>query len=416
MPLGDALELLIDHRGQTPGKLGGSFSNAGVPVVSAIHIKKGRVDFEQRRRFVTAELAERWMPQRLRKEDVLLTSEAPLGSVALVPTDEPLVLSQRLFALRGREGTLENRFLYWALQAPQIADQLRARSSGSTVTGIRQSELRQVTIRFPHVAEQRRIVDILEDHLSRLDAADGYLDAVSRRLRTFRAATLSGLTIATDPVITLGSLATDSGYGTSTKCVPGGPGVAVVRIPNLRGGAIDLADEKRAVDDEDLSRLMLQPGDLLVVRTNGSKDLIGRTAVVQPGIEAAFASYLIRYRFNRARVVPEWVHLMLDRPQARKCLEGLAASSAGQYNLGLKKLDGVRIPVPAVDEQVRRIEAFGVAAQRATLLEAAAAESRQRSGAVRRGLLAAAFSGRLTDRASGMNLAEGLAEREVAVP
>jgi type I restriction enzyme S subunit len=155
MQLGNALDELLDHRGQTPGKLGGDFTDDGVRVISAIHIKGGRVDFEQRRRYVPPEMFIRWMPTRTRAGDVLLTSEAPLGSVAQVPDDEPLVLSQRLFCLRGKLGLLDNDYLYYFLQAPQARRQLTARSSGTTVTGIRQAELRQVDIDLPSLADQR---------------------------------------------------------------------------------------------------------------------------------------------------------------------------------------------------------------------------------------------------------------------
>lgn len=77
-PLGDVLGLLIDHRGKTAKKLGGEFVDSGVRVVSAKHIKDGRVRFEERHRFVTYEMFERWMPEPTRAGDVLLTSEAPL--------------------------------------------------------------------------------------------------------------------------------------------------------------------------------------------------------------------------------------------------------------------------------------------------------------------------------------------------
>ena len=147
----------------------------------------------------------------------------------------------------------------------------------------------------------------------------------------------------------LADIAIEARYGTSAKCVANGPGVAVVRIPNLVGGSIDLTDEKRVQDSAlDTSGAMLEAGDLLVVRTNGSKDLIGRTAVVQVGVDAAFASYLIRYRLDPEKVSPFWVRLMFEAPSTREALESMAASSAGQFNLGLKKLDTVVLPVPAL--------------------------------------------------------------------
>ena len=302
----------------------------------------------------------------------------------------------------------DQRFLMHQL----VALDLRSLDSSTALPSLRRQDLERQQLVVPPLPEQRRIVNILEDHLSRLDAAADYMAAAAHRSRTLAAARLSGLVSPSDPVVALGALAHSSGYGTSTKCSPGGPGPAVVRIPNLRDGAVDLEDEKRAVDPTvELSHLMLTPGDLLVVRTNGSRDLIGRTAIVQPGVEASFASYLIRYQLDRARVLPEWVHLMLGRPQARRTLEDLAASSAGQYNLSLGKLDTVPIPLPPLAEQSLRVEAYEEARVASDSLPRALSYAQRRSIGLRRALLAAAFSGRLTGRASETDLAEGMSEQ-----
>lgn len=162
LPLGDLLEVVIDHRGKTPKKMGGTdFTDAGVPVVSAIHVKNGRLEFGQRERYVPYEMFERWMPERMRKGDVLLTSEAPLGEVAQVPSDDDLVLSQRLFALRGRAGVLDSSYLRYFLETPEGRSRVLARASGTTVIGIRQAELVKILIPVPPIDEQRRIAGVL---------------------------------------------------------------------------------------------------------------------------------------------------------------------------------------------------------------------------------------------------------------
>src|SRR4051794_5886695 len=124
-PLGDLLELVIDRRGKTP-----TFVDAGIPAVSAMNIKNGRVSWAERRRFVTPETFLSWMPVRLRKGDVLLTTEAPLGQVAQVPTDDDLVVSQRLIALRGRSGVLDTTYLRYFLESSLGQERLRQRATG----------------------------------------------------------------------------------------------------------------------------------------------------------------------------------------------------------------------------------------------------------------------------------------------
>lgn len=171
IPLGELLDVIVDHRGKTPKKLGGDFSQSGVKVISAIHIKDGRINWSERERFVSPEMFERWMPVRLLQGDVLLTSEAPLGEVTQVPSDEPLVLSQRLFALRGKSDRLDNGYLRYFLTSPTGQAALQNRATGTTVVGIRQSELLKVEVPVPPIDAQRRIAGVLEDldHLIELN-------------------------------------------------------------------------------------------------------------------------------------------------------------------------------------------------------------------------------------------------------
>ena len=182
-PLGELLDEVIDHRGKTPAKLGGEFTERGVPVISAIHLKRGGIAWDERYRFVSQEMYERWMAVPLRRGDVLLTSEAPLGSVAQVPTDDPLVLSQRLFALRGKTDVLDSSFLRYFLQSARGQDQLIRRSSGTTVTGIRQSELLQIEIPLPPVVEQCAAVRVLGAIDEAAEAASSQAASL-RHLRT----------------------------------------------------------------------------------------------------------------------------------------------------------------------------------------------------------------------------------------
>ncbi|MEJ7787108.1 MAG: hypothetical protein WKF96_20085 [Solirubrobacteraceae bacterium] len=162
-------------------------------------------------------------------------------------------------------------------------------------------------------------------------------------------------------------------------------------------GVIDLIDEKRVADPgADVSSAILTAGDLLIVRTNGSVGLIGRSAVVQDGIDAAFASYLIRYRLREDLVRPRWLQAMLTTPQVRRTIEPLAASSAGQHNLSLAKLNPLELPVPSLERQDAGLSRLHELEEQLASLRSDVDRGRSHSAALRRSLLAAAFSGRLT--------------------
>jgi len=152
----------------------------------------------------------------------------------------------------------------------------------------------------------------------------------------------------------------DACYGTSEKCVSErmDGGFPVLRIPNVALERITQADLKFArLGKRDSQRLILSEGDILVVRTNGSLNLVGRSAVV-PALDEpfAFASYIIRLRFDRKRILPEYAQRMLQHLRVSGALVDFARTTAGQYNVSLGRLRSAKIPIPPLTEQ-RRIVA-----------------------------------------------------------
>lgn len=144
------INIIIDYRGKTPKKLGMDWSNKGIEALSAKTIKNGKIVRRDAMNLGSKELYSIWMKDELQKGDILLTSEAPLGEMYYLPDDTKYILSQRLFALRVNE-SITSEYLYHYLFSKYGQHLLKARSSGSTVEGIRQSELRKVEVIIPEV-------------------------------------------------------------------------------------------------------------------------------------------------------------------------------------------------------------------------------------------------------------------------
>lgn len=154
MPLEDWMAAIIDYRGKTPEK-----TSSGIPLITAKIVKGGRIkDTEE---FIAEDAYEQWMRRGIPEPgDVVLTTEAPLGEVAQLD-GRKVALAQRIITLRGKPGLLDNTYLKFALQSQPIQEQLQGRASGSTVTGIKQSELRKLRLTFPSLKEQQRVAGIL---------------------------------------------------------------------------------------------------------------------------------------------------------------------------------------------------------------------------------------------------------------
>ena len=147
----DVLESIIDYRGKTPKK-----SDSGIPTLSAKSVKSNHIDYslcyyispDEYRRFMV-----RGIP---RIGDVLLTTEAPMGVVARLDRDD-VAIAQRILTLRGKENVLDNEYLLYFLQSSIGQSLLRARETGTTVTGIKQAEFRKIEITIPEIDIQKKI-------------------------------------------------------------------------------------------------------------------------------------------------------------------------------------------------------------------------------------------------------------------
>ena len=171
----EATDRLIDYRGKTPPK-----TDLGVRLITAKVVKGGQI-LEEPAEFIAEDFYDEWMRRGLpQKLDVLLTTEAPLGELAILRGSERIALAQRIILLRAKPGHVDPVFLFYALQSDFGQGELKARGSGTTVLGIKQSELRKVRIPIFALPVQRRIAGILS-------AYDELLENSQRRIRLLEA-------------------------------------------------------------------------------------------------------------------------------------------------------------------------------------------------------------------------------------
>ena len=160
--LNDLVEEIIDRRGVTPLKLGSNFTTSGYRVISAKLVKNNRIDLSSDvARYVDRSTYLKWMKTPLKSDDVILTSEAPIGETAYLREDAEWCLGQRLFCIRTKKEIMNGRFLFYCLQYENTRHELLSRATGTTAQGISQESLRQALIPIPPLPEQKAIAHIL---------------------------------------------------------------------------------------------------------------------------------------------------------------------------------------------------------------------------------------------------------------
>jgi type I restriction enzyme, S subunit len=153
--LTDIVTKFVDYRGKTPEK-----SHVGVPLITAKIVKNKEIMTPNE--FIPEDSFDTRMSRGIPNPgDVIFTTEAPMGEVALVP-EYKAAFGQRLVVLQPNAEKVESTYLMWALTMPFVIRQLQQRSTGSTVTGIRSKEFKKVNLLLPPINLQHRFAAIAE--------------------------------------------------------------------------------------------------------------------------------------------------------------------------------------------------------------------------------------------------------------
>lgn len=433
----------------------------GVPSLGGEHLTyAGGFDFTNLK-YVPRDFAASMQRGHIRLGDVLIVKDgATTGKTVLVDEDFPFkeaVANEHLFVCRPTED-ISPKFLAMFLRSPDGQQRVLAHFQGSAQGGINRAFATGTSVPVPPLAEQRRIAERLDDVECRRASAGSHLQAARAAMVRFRsavfAAACSGglsedwreqhpgagmkelLSLAEErrraqakrfvapqhnPHATgkdlpegwilapLGMLLDDLKYGTSKRSAYDQDGTPVLRIPNVSAGVLDVKDLKfAALNEREISALRLHQGDLLMIRSNGSVQLVGVTTSVTSAAEnMAYAGYLLRLRVDREFLEPEFLRLVLASPQLRHQIELPARSTSGVHNINAQEVRGLGVPVPSLDEQVEIVRRAKVALVAADRLGAQIEQAQETLDRISRASLAKAFRGELVPTEAALAAEQG---------
>ena len=148
----------VDYRGKTPKKV-----ESGILLVTAKNIKQGYLDYSVSQEFIElSDFDEVMRRGKVELNDVLITTEAPLGNVASVDRTD-IALAQRVIKYRGKIDLLDNLFLKQKFLSESFQEILKSKATGGTVQGIKGSVLHQIPLVVPSKAEQTKIASFLSN-------------------------------------------------------------------------------------------------------------------------------------------------------------------------------------------------------------------------------------------------------------
>lgn len=340
------------------------------------------------------------------EEDQFLLSkiDARNGAFGMVPAEcNGAIITGNFWTFDAVPDILDARYFNYLTQTRLFEDfSIRASEGTTNRRYLQESKFLRETIPLPAITKQRQIVAKIESLAGKiedsLELSMRIRDSQTALINSFSANAFRDLADRYG-TIELGRLIIHANYGTSVKCTSERDRdvTPILRIPNVAAEAISLNDLKYAyLTDAERKAVTVEAGDILVVRTNGSADLVGRCAVVQELPEPhGFASYLIRLRLDNYTVSPTYAQNALRYLRNSGQLFDLARTTAGQYNVSLGRLRGAVIPVPPIDVQRKTVLAIAEMEQRIVTAASLSKEASTKLNAMLPAILERAFRGEL---------------------
>ena len=284
------------------------------------------------------------------------------------------------------------------------------KGKGGAQPNISQEIIKTHEIPLPPLPEQHRIVNCIESLFAKLDEAKEKAQAVVDGVELRKSAILHkaftgdlteqwrkehGEGLDGWKNTTLSEIVSGFKYGTSEKSTYNNTGMPVLRIPNVGTGTLSFEDMKYLAHNDVDEANQVHENDLLIIRSNGSRDLVGKCAIV-PALSRkfAYASFLIRIKPSEW-ILPDYLALYLNSTDARTQMFKKAKSSAGIHNINSQELGSITINVPTIYEQSAIIAVLNNLLAKGQQAKEAAEAVLIQIDTMKKAILARAFRGEL---------------------
>ncbi|WP_413521132.1 restriction endonuclease subunit S [Psychrobacter glacincola] len=152
----------------------------------------------------------------------------------------------------------------------------------------------------------------------------------------------------------LGNLAPQFQNGASSRGDKEGKPITVLRLADIKNWQISLADTRTLpISPSSIDRYLLADSDILIIRVNGSADIVGRFITCKRNYDAIYCDHFIRMRFPIISFSPDYLFLLGSSNLVRDRISDLFISTAGQKTVNQGHLSSLVIPLPPLAEQHR---------------------------------------------------------------
>jgi len=346
------------------------FIDSGIPFFSADSIQNGELVTDQCR-FISFEDHERFQKKsKISKDDILLCKAASTGKIARVKVDFEFSVWSPLAIIKLNKELANTSFIEYMLKSPALQSQIDILCTNNTQQNISMDDIPLLELSLPSIFEQQAIASFLDRETSRIDALIQKKERMIELLKEKRIALITqAVTKGLDPNVPMKDSGIEwlgevpehwevikmkylgqalIGLTYSPDDVVFDNGTLVLRSSNIQNSSLSIGrDDDVFVDAHIPGKLMVIENDILICSRNGSRALIGKSAIIKKNLYATFGAFMTVYR-SKFNTYIRWV---LQSSMFSSLCSGYVTSTINQ--LTQDSLNNISIPLPPESEITR---------------------------------------------------------------
>ncbi len=291
---------------------------------------------------------------QIKKGDILFCSIGRIGDMYIIEEEpEGWDINESVFAFTLNTDIIRQKYFYYIFKVKSTLNYLSSNSSGSTFKSIKMNQLKKMEFDVPSLQEQDRIIDVLdkvinviEERTKELSLLDDLIKA--RFVELFGDPVKNEKCWETKSLLDMGTCKNGMNFhyddsGVELNCL----GVGDFKDLSIINDTSILPTV--SLNEMPAEEYLLRDDDIVFVRSNGNKALVGRSIVVYPGdIPTTFSGFCIRYRKTDDSICAPYLLRVLKTDSMRKKMAGRGANI---QNLNQQILGALVIPVPPIELQ-----------------------------------------------------------------
>lgn len=389
----DKIIKFIDYRGKTPHK-----TDNGITLITAKNIKFGYLS-EEPKECISETAYDAWMTRGIpRKGDVLFTTEAPLGNVCILDTNDKRAFAQRVIVFQAINNDIYiSKYLFYYLMSPIFLIELNLNKTGTTVKGIKSSILKKFKIPLPPVTEQKRIVQKLDALFERIDKAIALLqkniDAADNFMNSVLNDVFSDLeqNYGTQPILDGINIGARAGY--KPRLIDG-------KVPFI--GMSDI-DDKSGIN----TRYILEDYEKVSkgkVKFEKNAVLVGKitpcaqnnkTTIVPAEIDGGFATTEVYALHSKENMYPFYLNYFMRSKKVNDYLVSTMVGATGRQRVPSESIRVLNIAIPPMFIQEKVVLYFDNISAQIEQVKSAQQQKMQNLLNLKSSILDQAFHGKL---------------------